>query len=173
MTNQTWASDFAIFQGTAGNVTVLGPQAFTGMQFVTDGYNVLTGAAGKLTAVNGTSGNTAIRVDPGSTATISVAIDGAGTLAKLDSGTLVLNGANSYTGGTLLNGGTLVVGNNTALGSGVLTTASGTTLDSNAAVTLGNAVDLASNLNIGGSNALTLNGAISGVGGWSRRAGPT
>ena len=163
--NQAWASDFAVFQGAAGTVTVQGPQLFTGMQFATDGYTLVSGAGGQLTAVNGTTGNTAIRVDPGATATIGVNIDGIGTLNKLDTGTLVLSGANTYSGGTTLNGGTLVVGSNTALGSGVLTTVSGTTLDSNAAVTLGNALLLNGNLSVAGSNALSLNGAVSGVGG--------
>lgn len=165
LVNQPWAADFGVFQGAAGTVTVVGGQSFTGLQFVTDGYNLVSGAAGQLTAVNGTGGNTAIRVDPGSTATIGVGIDGSGTLAKLDSGTLVLNGANSYTGGTELQGGTLVVGSNTALGSGQLSTSSGTTLDSNTAVSLANGVSLLGNLTVGGSNALTLNGVIGGVGG--------
>jgi autotransporter-associated beta strand protein len=99
-------------------VSVNGTQLFTGMQFLTDGYNVVNGASGLLTAVNGTGGTTAMRVDPGVTATVGVNIDGSGILNKLDAGTLVLNGANSYTGGTQLDGGTLVVGSNTALGSG-------------------------------------------------------
>ncbi|MFJ3483579.1 autotransporter-associated beta strand repeat-containing protein [Pseudomonas sp. NPDC090202] len=162
--NQAWASDFAVFQGTAGNVSVQGTQSFTGLQFLTDGYTLSTGAGGQLTAVDGSTGNTAIRVDPNVTATIGVGINGSGTLNKLDSGTLVLNGNNSYSGGTLLNGGTLVVGNNNALGSGTLTTATGTTLDSNTATTLNNAVDLAGNLTVGGSNALTLAGTVSGAG---------
>lgn len=162
--NQNWANSFAVFQGAAGNVTLNGTQSITGMQFVTDGYNLIDGTSGALNAVNGATGNTAIRVDPNVTATIGVAINGAGTLAKLDSGTLVLNGSNGYTGGTALNGGTLVVGNNSALGSGALTAANGTTLDSNGAVSLGNAVVLNGGLNVAGSNDLTLAGVVSGSG---------
>lgn len=165
LTNSPWASGFAVFTGAAGTVTVQGPQAFTGLQFVTDGYNLVSGAGGQLTAINGGNGNVSMRVDPGATATIGVNIDGVGTLNKLDTGTLVLGGANTYTGGTLLNGGTLVVGSNTALGTGQLTAVVGTTLDSNAAVTLGNDVALAGNLTVGGSNALTLNGVVNGAGG--------
>lgn len=165
LTNSPWASGFAVFTGAAGTVSVQGPQAFTGLQFVTDGYNLVSGAGGQLTAVNGTSGNVSMRVDPGATATIGVNINGTGTLNKLDTGTLVLGGANTYTGGTLLNGGTLVVGSNTALGSGLLTTAAGTTLDSNAAVSLMNPILLNGNTTVAGSNALTLFGRISGNGG--------
>ena len=173
LVNQPWASDFAVFQGAAGTVTVNGTQTFTGMQFVTDGYNLVNGAAGQLTAVNGTGGNVALRVDPGATAAIGVNIDGAGTLAKLDTGTLLLSGANTYTGGTLLNGGTLVVGSNTALGTGQLTAAAGTTLDSVTATTLGNGVTLNGNLTVAGSNALTLNGAIGGTGGLIKNGAAT
>ena len=165
LVNQPWAGDFAVFQGTAGTVTVNGTQLVTGMQFLTDGYNVVNGAAGQLTAVNGTGGTTAVRVEPGVTGTIGVNIDGSGILNKLDSGTLVLNGANTYSGGTQLDGGKIIVGSNTALGSGTLTANAGTQLDSNAAVTLGNAATLNGNLTVIGSNALTLNGVIGGTGG--------
>ena len=163
--NQTWAGDFAVFQGTAGTVTVDGTQLFTGLQFMVDGYNLVNGTAGLLTAVNGTGGTTAVRVDPGVTATIGTQINGSGILNKLDTGTLVLNGANSYSGGTALDGGKIVVGNNAALGSGQLTANAGTQLDSNTAVTLGNAVTLNGNFTVVGSNALTLNGVIGGTGG--------
>nr|WP_256593072.1 autotransporter-associated beta strand repeat-containing protein [Pseudomonas sp. 2822-15] len=173
LTNSPWASGFAVFTGAAGTVAVQGPQAFTGLQFVSDGYNLVSGAGGQLTAINGGSGNVSMRVDPGATATVGVNIDGAGTLNKLDTGTLVLNGANTYTGGTLLNGGRLIVGSNTALGGGLLTTAAGTTLDSNAAITLGNTLLLNGDTNVAGSNALTLNGGISGVGGLIKNGAAT
>ena len=165
LVNQSWAGDFAVFQGTAGNVTVNGTQVFTGMQFLTDGYNVVNGAAGQLTAVNGSGGTAALRVDPGVTATINANINGSGILNKLDSGTLVLGGANAYTGGTQLDGGKIIVGSNTALGTGTLTANAGTQLDSNAAVTLANAATLNGNLTVLGSNSLTLNGVIGGTGG--------
>ena len=141
-TNQGWTSNFAVFQGAAGTVTVNGAQTITGMQFVTDGYSLQNGTAGSLNLVNGSLGNASVRVDPNATATVGVALNGAGTLGKYDTGTLVLNAANGYTGGTALNGGTIVVGNNAALGTGVLTAADGTALDSNAAVSLGNDVVL-------------------------------
>jgi fibronectin-binding autotransporter adhesin len=169
--NQAWSDAFAIFQGAAGNVTVNGQQNVTGMQFVTDGYNLTSGAGGVLNLVNGGTGNTAIRVDPNATATLGVTLNGSGTLAKLDTGTLVLNGANGYTAGTSLNGGTLVVGNDSALGSGALTAANGTTLDSNTAVTLANAAVLNGALAIGGTHALTLNGVVSGSGSLVKNGG--
>jgi autotransporter-associated beta strand protein len=50
----------------------------------------------------------------------------ASSLTKSGSGTLVLNGANSYTGGTTLNSGTLKVGNAGSIGSGTFTINGGT-----------------------------------------------
>jgi autotransporter-associated beta strand protein len=53
-------------------------------------------------------------------------------LTKSGSGTLIMNGANTYSGGTTLNAGMLVIGNNSALGTsaaGNLLTINGGTLD--------------------------------------------
>nr|WP_255263533.1 autotransporter-associated beta strand repeat-containing protein [Pseudomonas aegrilactucae] len=160
-----WLGQFAVFQGASGVVTVEGSQTTNALQFITDGYTLVAGTGGELTAINGNSGSFAVRVDPNVTATLDLPINGTGTLAKLDTGTLVLNGVNGYTGGTALNGGTLIVGNDSALGSGTLTAAAGTTLDSNTVVSLANDVSLLDQLRIGGSNALTLGGDISGTGG--------
>ncbi|KRE06723.1 hypothetical protein ASE63_23745 [Bosea sp. Root381] len=49
-------------------------------------------------------------------ATLDAAIDGSGTLTKQGSGTLVLSGANSYTGTTFLNGGALSIASDANLG---------------------------------------------------------
>ncbi|MFM2141912.1 MAG: hypothetical protein RLZZ476_456 [Verrucomicrobiota bacterium] len=55
---------------------------------------------------------------------------GSGALEKVDAGTVVLGGANTYTGGTTLTAGSLLVTNTTgsATGTGAVTTAAGTTL---------------------------------------------
>lgn len=75
--NSDWQNSFAVFAGTAGNVGVQGTQGITGMQFITDGY-VLSDAGGGALSAN--AANTIIRVDPGVTGTIDVAIGGSGTL---------------------------------------------------------------------------------------------
>ncbi|AKC78278.1 outer membrane protein [Xanthomonas arboricola] len=159
--NSTWQGDFAVFAGNAAAVGVVGTQSIGGLQFVTDGYQLTDAGAGGLAV---TAPLTAIRVDPGATASIDVAISGSGGVEKLDTGTLVLDAANSYTGGTALSGGTLVLGDAQALGTGTLTAATGTNLDSNQALAVGNAVVLDGALNLVGSNDLRLSGPISGAG---------
>jgi autotransporter-associated beta strand protein len=83
-------------------------------------------------------------------------------ITKLGTGTLALNVANGYSGGTTLSAGTLQVGNNSALSTGLLTL-NGGTLSSNGttAYTLSNAVTFGGNVTLGdatNSGALTLSG---------------
>lgn len=162
--NRDWNSDFAVFQAAAGDVLVDGTQSITGMQFVTDGYRLLNGMSGALALVNGTNGSTTVRVDPGVTATVNVALTGNGLLSKVDSGTLVLGGSNSYSGGTALSGGTLAVGNNAALGSGALTATGTSTLKNTQSVALMNAIAVNGDLTLDTASNLTLGGLISGTG---------
>ena len=102
--NGNWNQGFAVFGGAAGTVTVMGEQAFTGMQFMTDGYRLQAGTDGALRA----SGTTNLRVDPNVTATIATPIVGDATLVKVDEGTLVFEGDFGYTGGLVVNGGLLI-----------------------------------------------------------------
>jgi fibronectin-binding autotransporter adhesin len=118
--NTTWMQGgVAIFAATAGTVTVDnsgsgGAVRVGGVQFMTDGY-VVEGGALTITA-----GNTNFRVGDGSgtstgmTATINSVITGAGGLQKDDVDTLVLTGANTYSGGTTVSAGVLR-GNATSL----------------------------------------------------------
>jgi len=114
-TPAAWASKYAIFKDagafTGGTVTVDGAQSFIGLQFVDEGYE-LTGT-GQLATV---SGGSEIRV-LADTATIGVAITGSGLVTKTQAGTLILTGANTYTGGTLIDAGTLQIGDGGTSGS--------------------------------------------------------
>ena len=118
--NADYAQDsFAIFQGTGGTVTVDnvgGNVLAAGMQFTTNGYVIaggpltLTGAQALVRVGDGTP------ADAGITTTINAALTGSAQLVKDLGGTLVLTGANSYTGGTAINGGTLSVASDANLG---------------------------------------------------------
>ncbi len=103
--NARWNSNFAVFGGTAGTVTVDDDITFTGIQFVTDGYEIAAGTGALIID----EALTTFRVDPGLTATISTAITGDGGLNKVDSGTLILDGDHTFTGGASVDGGLLVV----------------------------------------------------------------
>ncbi len=112
-------SAFAIFAATPGAVTVdnsLGPVNVAGMQFATSGY-VIGGDA-----LNLVGGDSVIRVGDNSSlgadyiATIDAALTGESRLIKTDLGALILNGANSFTGGVAINGGALQISSDANLG---------------------------------------------------------
>ncbi|MEZ2298520.1 autotransporter outer membrane beta-barrel domain-containing protein [Variovorax sp. RCC_210] len=114
---------FAIFTGAPGTVTVdntgSAVQA-TGMQFASSGYT-LAGDTLTLTGAGG-GARAEIRVGDGGagsagyTATVNNPIAGAAGIAKTGDGTLVLGGANTYTGGTAVQAGVLSVSADSNLG---------------------------------------------------------
>ncbi|MBV2144988.1 autotransporter-associated beta strand repeat-containing protein [Falsochrobactrum sp. TDYN1] len=160
---------FAVFGGKAGNVTVdAGAGAITvaGMQFATDGYLV----EGDSIALNGPQAT--IRVGDGTmpgagyVATIASDLTGNSQLVKTDLGTLVLDGANSYSGGTAIHGGTVQISNDSNLGalSGQLTFDSGTLRNTAAMSSTRDAGLLAGGGSFQTDAELTLSGLISGMG---------
>jgi autotransporter-associated beta strand protein len=97
----------------------------------------------------------------GKTASITAVIAGNDGLAKNGAGTLVLNAANTFTGGLALSSGTVVAMQSQALGAGSVSVASGSTLqlgDGNTAT-----FSVANNLTLGG----TLGAADRGVFNWT------
>ncbi len=168
----------AIFGGTAGTVTVGGttaPQA-VGLEFATTGYTV-TGNGIELASFNG-SATTAIKVEDsaatgGGTATIASVLSGTQGLDKTGTGTLVLTGANTYSGGTTISAGTLQVGDGGTAGSVV-----GNVVDNGAlafnrsdAVTYAGIISGTGTLDKQGTGTLALTGANTFTGGTTVTAG--
>ncbi len=161
---------FAIFAGTAGTVTVdngNGAVQASGMQFASDGYRIqgddiaLTGTQATMRVGDGSS------VGAGYTATVASNLSGTSELVKTDQGRLVLEGANTYTGGTRIEGGTVSIAADANLGdaSGGLTLNNGT-LQTTADLSSARAVTLEGNgtmLTDAGTTA-TLNGGVAGLG---------
>ncbi len=161
---------FAVFGGTGGTVTVdnsNGQVSASGMQFQADGYHLagggiaLTGGASTIRVGDGTSAGASM------TATIDAVLSGAGTLVKDDLGTLVLNGANTYAGGTTVHAGTLQVAADANLGAA----AGGLSIDDGTLHTTGSfasqrAIGLGGGATIDtdAGTTLTLSGGVSGSG---------
>nr|WP_246623978.1 autotransporter-associated beta strand repeat-containing protein [Sphingomonas colocasiae] len=121
--NAPWAGQSAIFarttNGLNSTVTVVGPQAFTGLRFLSgSSYDIVAGANGTLVA---TGGQAAVTVEQAAQAytgiVITAPISGTGGIDKKGAGSLVLRGAHSYTGGTTVSEGALYIGNGFGSGS--------------------------------------------------------
>lgn len=83
------------------------------------------------------------------------------TIRQTGFGTLVLGGANTFTGGYFLNSGTLGLANNSALGTGTFTVNEGGVVRAvGGARNIANAVTIGGNFAIDGSNALNFQGAM-------------
>ena len=112
-TNSAWRQGFAVFEGTAGTVTLAQNVTMAGLQFVTTGYLITTSNGSTITAAAGTI----LEAGTGVSGTIGVGIVGAGDVTINNLGTVILTAANTYTGGTTLSGGTLQIGNGGTTGS--------------------------------------------------------
>ncbi|MDV3456204.1 autotransporter-associated beta strand repeat-containing protein [Sphingomonas sp. HF-S4] len=161
---------FAIFQGTGGAVTIdngAGQVSASAMQFAANGYTLsggplaLSGSQAIVRVGDGTAAGA------GLTATIASALTGSAALVKTDLGTLVLTGANNYTGGTIVQAGTLI-GNATSI-QGSIQNAGTVVFDQASNASFGGTISgVGSNVK-SGTGALTLTGASSGN--WQVTAG--
>lgn len=162
---QAWANnvppDTAVFQGTAGTVTVgtAGDTAInvTNLTFGVSGYTISAGTLSTLTLAA-----TSV-IDTGAfNATISVGLAGAATsLTKNGSGTLTLSGTNTFSGPLTIAAGTVAVTANDALGTTTATTvAAGATIDFQGGVTY----STAETLNVNGGTIAASSGTNSFAG---------
>lgn len=141
--------------GAVGNSVTLdgGTLQLTGT-VLTDSPRAMT-----LTA----NGGTLDVADPAANVSWSGVIDGAGRLTKVGAGTLSLDIAHTYRGGTTVQAGTLAVGAAAALGSGALTLAGGTLDLVTDGLTLTQGVTLSgagSAIHVGDARTATLAGTL-------------
>lgn len=78
----------------------------------------------------------------GASMTLNGVVSGIGTLQKEGENTLILNSANTYSGGTQLNNGTIVAGNDDALGTGSVQLYSAGRLTIDSGVSVSNDIEL-------------------------------
>lgn len=156
VTGTAWiAGKEASFGGTAGTVQVNTAQAARALSFVVDGYTL--SGSGSITLSDGI-----VAVSSNATTTIAAALAGTNGLTGFGYGTIVLSGANTYTGTTSVALGSMVLGAAQGLPSGSLvTTARFTTFDFGGhGATVGGLGGVGTFTNFGGT--LTVNVAGSG-----------
>src|SRR5690606_32656003 len=154
----------AVFTGAPGTVTIdnsHGAVEAAGLEFRTDGYVI----AGDALTLAGPFAD--IAVDDGVSATIAAELQGATQLVKKGDGALVLDGMNSYTGGTSIEGGVLAVSDDANLGdaAGAVTLVGGT-LRILGDMTTGRDIMLAANsaIEVGEGVNFTYSGKLGGAG---------
>lgn len=151
-----------IFGDTAGNISVSGTvSAPGGLQFTTTSYTIQGGT--QVTLAGATIGENAISTSTGVTATINSVLGGSAGMTKGGAGTLVLGGANTFSGNVAISQGTLQIAADSALGNtandiannGTLKTTANVSLDAGRDVTGAGAYDIAN------GTTLTVLGSIS------------
>ena len=167
--NQAISGAGLLRKSDGGDLTLLGNSLTGGLDVV--GGRVIVNNAG---AIGGgpvsLAADTQLVFDNATTETMSNAISGAGALTKDGAGVLVIQNANTYTGGTVVNAGRLGLNNGQGLGSGPVLVLQGAQL-SIGGVTLANNISGAGQVVKTSSNVGTLTGINSHTGGTDIQGG--
>ncbi len=127
---------------TAGTVVLTGTNTYAGGTTIKSGLLQLGDGLTNGSITGNVTDNGTLALDPNVSATFGGVISGSGNLEKLGSGTSILTGENSYTGGTTISAGTLQIGSGGTTGSIVGDATDGGTLafDRSDAVTFGGVI---------------------------------
>ncbi|TMQ32483.1 MAG: hypothetical protein E6K70_18285 [Planctomycetota bacterium] len=151
------------FVAAGGTLRGSGATGITLLNPVTLAGNLIIAGSTDLT-FNGTTtltGSRTLTMSGTGLTTFAASIGESGgsfSLTEAGTGRLVLQAADTFSGGMVLSAGTLVLGNSSALGTGTASLKGGTLTGNGAALVLPNALTLGGNFTIGGTSNLTFMG---------------
>lgn len=163
----------AFNQAGTGTTILTGTNTYTGSTTVSAG-TLQIGSGGALGSMTGDVVNNAtFVVNRSDTLTLSGAISGSGSVQQLGSGTTVLTGDASHSGGTIITAGTLQIGNGGATGSllGKVTDDGTFAINRSDAVTFAGIISGAGSFQQSGAGTTTLTGTNTYTGGTTISAG--
>lgn len=113
----TGAGTGGVVKTGAGTLTLTGDSTYTGGTKISDGTLQLGngGTAGSI--IGNVLNNSRLLFDRTGTYAFEGTVSGSGSLVKNNTGTVILNTANTYSGGTTINAGTLQIGDGGTTGS--------------------------------------------------------
>ncbi|MGD0261605.1 MAG: autotransporter-associated beta strand repeat-containing protein [Verrucomicrobiota bacterium] len=142
----------ANFAGTAGTVTMAAGVTADGLTFTTAGYTL----SGSSTLTLG--GTTPTITVPAGNTTIGCPLAGTSPVTVSGPGTLILSGANTYSGPTTISAGTLTIAGSGCLGVTATTTNYAANITNNGTFIYNSSAPQALSGTISGSGTLTVNG---------------
>jgi fibronectin-binding autotransporter adhesin len=160
---------------SSGNEVLTGSNSYTGTTHIATGSTLQLGNGGATGSIAGDVSNAGtLAINRTGDVTIAGAVSGTGSIEKAGSGTLILSGDNSYSGGTIVTAGTLSLTTDQSAGTGTIMLANGT------ALALANGLDVTNALDISGKVSLIVangsaveSGVLTGNGTYSLSGGGT
>ena len=164
------ASAISMLKSGAGIQILSGACTYTGTTNITGGTLQLGngGTTGALAGGSTITDNATLAFSRSNTMTqgtdfSTAPIAGSGVLVQMGSGTVVLNAANTYSGGTRINGGTLQLSGTGSMGAGTLAINGNSTLDLHGVTQTVSTASLVSGNIISSTTAATLTGSAFNV----------